>query len=413
MSFENTTVNKRKTTNWTLCCLFQQDIRKDLLCPYEKECHHKAYEVLEVDLENIVDNEVSMPLDVNVECLDDGSGIVNTMKTNKVTYHNGCRTLFRSGMLQRQLKKREMDSGNVGAAVSPKKTRLSYKSTLNREKAQCTYCEKYEGEGDEQIYHVSSANCVHARLNTTSNAEDAQAWDIHYHASCYIKLKTEARAATKSSRSTFHQQTYDPLIIAQLLALVKCNNSPQKVVLQGSCTIAETITDDDQANISARLKVACTISQLIYSNSTNQSSQAITLYQRKNREAPFPLYLGLKLHSNDRKKENIQTLHALGISVSYDRIMEVKKQFTQAVCKRWQQDGVIVPTNIKRKVFMTTLVDDIDESSRYKLHGTAMSLTSHSAYDNIGKDPKPLTLDVSEFCTDELPDGNTHDCTFC
>ncbi|KAF5283985.1 hypothetical protein FQA39_LY17183 [Lamprigera yunnana] len=139
---------------------------------------------------------------------------------------------------------------------------------------------------------------------------------------------------------------------------------------------AETITDDDKANISARIKVACTISWLIFSNSTNQSSQAITLYQKKNREAPFPLYLGLKLHSNDRQKENIRTLHALVISVSYDRVMEVRKQFSQAVCKRWQEYGVIVPINIKRKVFVATVVDNIDESSRHEPQGTVMSLTS-------------------------------------
>ncbi|KAF5304717.1 hypothetical protein FQA39_LY09494 [Lamprigera yunnana] len=144
-------------------------------------------------------------------------------------------------MLQRQLKKREMDSANVEVVVSPKKTRLSYKATLNHKKVQCVYCEKYEREG-EQIYRVSSANCgknlfewalqfqnweVHARLNTAINAEDVQASNIHYHASCYTKLKPEAPADT--TRSTFHQQTYDPLIIAQLLALVKYNNSPQKV----------------------------------------------------------------------------------------------------------------------------------------------------------------------------------------
>ncbi|KAF5304481.1 hypothetical protein FQA39_LY09677 [Lamprigera yunnana] len=121
MSLENTTVNKKKTTNWTLCCFCQQDIRKDLRCSYEKECHHKSYKVLEVDLKNFVDNEVPMPLDVNVECLGDCSGIENTMKTNKITYHNGYRAFFRSDKLQRQLKKREMDSANVGAAMTPKK----------------------------------------------------------------------------------------------------------------------------------------------------------------------------------------------------------------------------------------------------------------------------------------------------
>ncbi|KAF5279415.1 hypothetical protein FQA39_LY05525 [Lamprigera yunnana] len=87
--------------------------------------------------------------------------------------------------------------------------------------------------------------------------------------------------------------------------------------------------------------------------------------------------------------------------------MEVRKQFAQAVCKQWQEDEVIVPTNIKRKVFVTTAVDNIDELSRYELHGTAMSLISHSIYDNIGEDPPPLPMNVSEFCTVELSDSYT------
>ncbi|KAF5279417.1 hypothetical protein FQA39_LY05527 [Lamprigera yunnana] len=188
---------KQQNRLWVaLGCLCQQDVRKDLRCPYEKECHPKVYEVLEVDLKKFVDNEVPMPLDANVECLDNGSGIANTMKTNQATYQNGYRVLYHSG-----------------TAVSPKKTRLSYKATLDREKTQYVYFEKYEGEGDEQIYRVSSALRMGATiselgstctLNTASNAEDAQVSDIHYHASCYTKLKTEARAATKSSRSTFH-----------------------------------------------------------------------------------------------------------------------------------------------------------------------------------------------------------------
>ncbi|KAF5299189.1 hypothetical protein FQA39_LY02362 [Lamprigera yunnana] len=361
-----------------------------------------------------------MSLDVNAECLDNGSGISNSMKTNKAIYHNGCRVLFCSGMLQRQFKKKETDSANAGAAVSPKKTRLSYKATLDREKAYSANCGKYLLE-----WALQSQNwVVHARLNNASNTEDAHCSGsgIHYHASWYTKLKTKARAATKSSRSTFHQKTYDPLIIAQLLALVKCNNSPQKVLqmkngmetvlksrilmgsgclsepvakplltlinvrLQGSSTIAEAITGDDQANISATMRVACTISQLICNNSTNHSSQAITLYQRKDRQTPFSFYLGLKFHFNDRQKENKLGSSFHKLSVSGGKRM-------QSLCT----------TNIKRKVFVTTVVDNIDESGRYELHGTAMTLTSHSTYDNIVEDPPPLTLNVSESCTVELP----------
>lgn len=52
--------------------------------------------------------------------------------------------------------------------------------------------------------------------------------------------------------------------------------------------------------------------------------------------------------------------------------MEVKKLFAEAVCKRWLDDGVIAPANIKRKVFLTTTVDIIDEMGHYKIHGIAI-----------------------------------------
>lgn len=112
--------------------------------------------------------------------------------------------------------------------------------------------------------------------------------------------------------------------------------------------------------------------------------------------------MGLKPHSKDRQKENIRTLISLGISVSYDRAMEVRKQLAQAVCNRWLDDGVIVHTNIKRKLFVTTVADSIDEPG-YEHHGTAMCLTSHLTHDNIGEGLPLLNLFVPESFSVELP----------
>ena len=159
----------------------------------------------------------------------------------------------------------------------------------------------------------------------------------------------------------------------------------------------------DPANLSARIKVACTISQLICSNATKQESQAIALYQRKERETPFPLYIGLKLHANSRQKEAIAIFHALGVSVSYDRIMDVRRDFAKAVSMRWAADGVVIPTNAMRGVFVTSAVDNLDESGRYEFHGTAMTLTSHPTQDNMGEDPPPLDYNVPEGTSVELP----------
>jgi len=70
---------------------------------------------------------------------------------------------------------------------------------------------------------------VHARLNTAS---DAGAGDVHYHISCYTKLKNEARAAVNKSsnaETSYARQQYDPLVFALLVAFVQLNNSAFKL----------------------------------------------------------------------------------------------------------------------------------------------------------------------------------------
>ena len=78
------------------------------------------------------------------------------------------------------------------------------------------------------------------------------------------------------------------------------------------------------------------------------------------------------------------------MSVSYDRVMDVRKRLALAVSKRCTEDGVVVASNIKRGAFTTGGVDNIDESGRIELHDTAISLTKHLTHDNMGGgDPPP------------------------
>ena len=57
------------------------------------------------------------------------------------------------------------------------------------------------------------------------------------------------------------------------------------VLLEGSRFIAEE-EKEDPASTSARIRVACTVSQPTCSNASKQSSKGLTLYQRKER-LPF------------------------------------------------------------------------------------------------------------------------------
>ena len=110
--------------------------------------------------------------------------------------------------------------------------------------------------------------------------------------------------------------------------------------------------------------------------------------------------MGLKLHAHDCQKGTISTFHALGISVLYERVMDVRRGLAQAVSRRFAEDGVVVPSNIKRGVSTTGRVDNIDESGCIELHGTAIFLTNQLTRD---PPPPPLSLDAPEAVTVQLP----------
>ena len=116
-----------------------------------------------------------------------------------------------------------------------------------------------------------------------------------------------------------------------------------------------------------------------------------------------PLYIRLTLHANSTQKEAIAIFHALGVSVSYDRIMDVRRDFTKAVSMQWAADGLVIPTHVMRGIFVTSAVDNIDEPGRYKFHGTAMTITSHPNQDNMGEDPPPLDYNAPQRTSVELP----------
>ena len=99
--------------------------------------------------------------------------------------------------------------------------------------------------------------------------------------------------------------------------------------------------------------------------------------------------------------------HGIGMSVSYDRVMEVRKGLAISVSRRCADDGVVTLSNLRRGVFTTVSVDNMDESGRLEFHSTAISLTNHPAHDTMGVAPPPLTLNAVEGATIKLTDDFT------
>ena len=103
---------------------------------------------------------------------------------------------------------------------------------------------------------------------------------------------------------------------------------------------------------------------------------------KKKYETAFPLYLGLMLHSKTRKKELVTDLASYGMSVSYDRVREVELSITKHLCKMYQELEVVCTPTLRKGLFTTAAIDNIDHNpssatATEAFHGTSISIFQH------------------------------------
>jgi len=77
-------------------------------------------------------------------------------------------------------------------------------------------------------------------------------------------------------------------------------------------------------------------------SNTDVSSSKTMMRHAADREPPLPLYVGLILHSSTRQKKVIKKFHKLGLSVSYDRVLQVLNKTANAVCKHTEPKTLFV-----------------------------------------------------------------------
>ena len=115
------------------------------------------------------------------------------------------------------------------------------------------------------------------------------------------------------------------------------------------------------------------------------------MYHTKDRETPLPTYLGILVHAGTRKKGLVDKLCDLGLSISYNRVIEISSEMGNNVGEQFQADRVVCPSNLKLKLFTTSAVDNIDHNpssttATGSLHGTAISLFQHPTKENQGQE---------------------------
>ena len=128
----------------------------------------------------------------------------------------------------------------------------------------------------------------------------------------------------------------------------------------------------------------------------------------REKETPFPLYVGLLIHAHTRQKGLNDKLFDAGVSVSSKRIKQLSQDLCNAVCAYFKKEGVIVPTGFNKSVFTTGAVDNVDynpssSTAKGSIHGTGISLFQHPDFDGQGQAMEPIDFS-SGSAPDHLPD---------
>ena len=118
----------------------------------------------------------------------------------------------------------------------------------------------------------------------------------------------------------------------------------------------------------------------------NGSNQKKVRHSSK-REPPLPIYLGLNIHASLRSKSLITTLYQFGLSISYERVMEIEDYVAKSVVEKTIEEGCVAPLSLKKDLFSVGALDNIDHNTSAttamsSFHGTGISVFQFLTEDN-------------------------------
>ena len=171
------------------------------------------------------------------------------------------------------------------------------------------------------------------------------------------------------------------------------------------------------SNDTVKSQVTLTLAQLLKFNSTlrrREGSSAV--YNTAKHETPLPIYTGLLLHAETRKRELVDKLHDLGLCRSYSRVMALSTDLGNTLCEQFEKDQLVCPPKLRTGLFTTSAVDNIDHNpssttAQGSLHGTGISLFQHPSENLVGHEREPVMLRPAESnrkkMMSQLPDRYT------
>ena len=185
-------------------------------------------------------------------------------------------------------------------------------------------------------------------------------------------------------------------------------------LLEFICMIEHGVDIQSQLRFGASKTDLATAQLLQYKCYARYREGAKTFRHSKERKTPFPVFMGMSIYAKTRKKVLVDLLHDHGISILYDRVLEISAQLGHAAVGKYIEEGVVCPSILRKRLFTTAAMDNIDHNptattATTSFHGTSMSLFQYPTQADEGEKREPFQVrDVSVKKVPELPETFTN-----
>ena len=112
-------------------------------------------------------------------------------------------------------------------------------------------------------------------------------------------------------------------------------------------------------------------------------------HHSKDGETPLPVHISVMVHVHTRKRELLDIVFHLRLSISYDRVLDISMGMAIAAAQQYESNEVVRPLILRKNLFTTAAVDNIDHNPSWAtahdaFHGTCISPFQNRVTESVG-----------------------------
>jgi hypothetical protein len=206
-------LSTKNPTDWSKCCLCQEDTKnEDLTSPpthytakYDGYCMIAAHIPLFQEI-----NE--LPVTLDPARLDEGGGILETLRKKNAKYHLRCRIMYNNTKLERAKKR----ASTTRSCSDDRQRKLPIRRSIETEQSECFLCEEEAQASTRQAMTMQLDERLHkcaqalndGKLLTKLSGGDVVAHEMKYHPTCLAILYNRERAVTTKNEKSHDTDVY-------------------------------------------------------------------------------------------------------------------------------------------------------------------------------------------------------------